>query len=154
MKLAHSITFGTALAALSFILPAFALPALAATKPHALSISSVGDTMAWDKTTLQVKAGEEVKLTIKNNSKSAALEHNWALVKPGTEDAVAQAGIAAGADKGWFANTPDVIAHGTLLKPGAKETITFTAPSTPGDYPYICTFPGHASMMKGVLKVK
>jgi plastocyanin len=30
--------------------------------------------------------------------------------------------------------------------------IEFTAPSAPGDYPYVCTFPGH-STMRGILKV-
>ena len=33
------------------------------------------------------------------------------------------------------------------------ETIEFTAPAEPGDYPYICTFPGHWRLMNGVLHV-
>ena len=41
-----------------------------------------------------------------------------------------------------------------LLQPGQNETITFKAPTEPGDYPFLCTFPGHATMMKGVLTVK
>ena len=34
------------------------------------------------------------------------------------------------------------------------KTLEFTAPTTPGDYPYLCTFPGHWRMMNGVLKVE
>jgi plastocyanin len=40
---------------------------------------------------------------------------------------------------------------------GAGETVevTFTAPATPGSYPYVCTFPAHyAGGMKGTLVVK
>jgi uncharacterized protein len=29
-----------------------------------------------------------------------------------------------------------------------------TAPATPGEYPYVCTFPGHFLLMNGVLVVE
>ena len=48
-----------------------------------------------------------------------------------------------------------VIAHNTkVLGPGESETVDFTAPTTPGEYPYICTFPGHFATMRGKLIVK
>lgn len=122
--------------------------------PKKLTIESVGDTMTWKQTKLQVKAGEEVELTIKNNSKSSALEHNWVLTKPGTDAAVATAGLSAGAEKGWFTLTPDVLAHSEMIKPGQKAVLKFKAPAAAGNYPYVCTFPGHSAMMKGVLEVK
>jgi azurin len=118
-----------------------------------LNIASVGETMTYDKTALEAKAGEQVTLVFKNNSKTSNLEHNWVLAKPGTEAAVAQAGIVAGAAKNWFEKTADVIANTKMVKPGQTDKITFTAPAA-GEYPYLCTFPGHAAMMKGVLKVK
>jgi len=31
--------------------------------------------------------------------------------------------------------------------------LRFTAPDKPGEYPYICTFPGHWRIMQGVMKV-
>ena len=34
------------------------------------------------------------------------------------------------------------------------STGLFTAPATAGDYDYICSFPGHSVMMKGILKVE
>jgi azurin len=118
-----------------------------------LSLNSVGDTMAYDTTSLTAKAGQTVKLTFHNNATVDAMTHDWVLVKPGTEAAVANAGMAAGAAKGYFAESPDVLAHTKLLKPGETDEIEFKAPATPGDYPYICTFPGHFAVMKGVLKV-
>mgnify|MGYP000882986248 CR=1 FL=1 len=34
-----------------------------------------------------------------------------------------------------------------------NATVTFTAPETAGDYPFVCTFPGHAMVMNGVMTV-
>jgi azurin len=47
----------------------------------------------------------------------------------------------------------DLILWGTkLLEYDKEEQLIFTAPA-PGDYPYICTFPGHAIIMRGVMHV-
>lgn len=119
-----------------------------------IELATVGDTMAFDKTTLEAKAGGQVKLTLKNNATSPAMQHDFVLVKPGTENDVGAAGIAAGPTKDYIPDSPNVLAHTKLLKPGESDSITFTAPSQPGDYPYICTYPGHYAVMKGILKVK
>jgi azurin len=95
-----------------------------------------------------------VTLTLKNNGKSEAMVHNWVLVKAGTEMDVGNAGAAAGEAKNFVPESPNVLAASKLAKPGKTVTVTFTAPETAGDYPYICTYPGHYVFMKGVLKVK
>jgi azurin len=59
--------------------------------------------------------------------------------------------IPAGADGGVHV---DILAHTTLVQPGTKTELEFTAPAEAGDYPYICTFPGHFLLMKGTLHVK
>ncbi len=44
--------------------------------------------------------------------------------------------------------------HATsLLAPGQSERLSFTAPSKLGEYPYVCTFPGHWQRMYGTLHV-
>jgi len=40
------------------------------------------------------------------------------------------------------------------VAPLSATALRFTAPIEPGDYPYICTFPGHWIIMKGVMVVK
>jgi len=115
-------------------------------------IGAVGETMAFDKTTFEVKAGSDVTVIFKNVSKT--LEHNWVLTEPGKDQTVAMEGIKAGGDKGWFAKTADVIAFTKMIKPGGEEKVSFKAPTKPGSYPYICTFPGHSAMMKGTMIVK
>jgi azurin len=109
--------------------------------------------MAYDKTTLTVPTRTTVHLTVKNNGISIGAPHNWVLVKPGTEPSVASAGLKLGEAASYVdVRDTNVLAHTSLAKPGETIDVTFTAPA-PGDYPYICTFPGHYLMMKGVLTV-
>lgn len=119
-----------------------------------LKISTKGDQLAFDQTSLSAKAGQAVKLVFHNAAlKNSGLQHNWVLVKPGTANQVADASINAGIDKGWVADSPDIIAHTKLLNAGESETLEFTAPTEPGDYQFICTFPGHAQTMRGVFHI-
>ena len=47
------------------------------------------------------------------------------------------------------------LAKTALAGPGETVQVTFTVPSTPGDYPYLCTFAGHYQAgMKGALTVQ
>ena len=126
-------------------------PTAAAQKVE-LEIASVGNLMAFNKTKLAVPTGAEVHLTFKNSGTQDVMQHNWVLVKPGKEASVAADGLAKAPDAGYVVPGPDVLAFTALTKPGATADVTFTAPA-PGSYPYICTFPGHYIMMKGVLTV-
>jgi azurin len=49
----------------------------------------------------------------------------------------------------------EVLAHTKLLGPNETDTVTFNAPYIPGDYLYLCSFPGHYSQgTKGFMTVK
>jgi len=110
------------------------------------------EAMVFSKDKLSAKAGAKVTINFKNNSASKGMTHNFVLVKPGKAQAVIDASISAGPDKGWVADSADILAKSKLIDAGESIAIEFTAPTEPGDYPYVCTFPGHATM-KGVLKV-
>ena len=125
----------------------------ACSKPAELVISSVGDTMAYDQTTLHVKSGQKVHLVLKNNAVSPQMTHNWVLVMPDKAAQVATDGQTAGEAANYVPLTSDVIAHTVLSKPGGTFDVTFTAPDK-GSYPYLCTLPGHAATMKGTLIVE
>ena len=127
----------------------------AAGGPKVLKLATKGDTLNFDKKVLSVKPGEKVKLVFKNGTApSAGLQHNVVIVNPGKADEIATAGISAGPDKGYTPDSADIIAKTKLIPGGATDTVEFTAPATAGDYPFLCTFPGHGTMMRGVLKVK
>lgn len=119
-----------------------------------LTIATQGNNMAFDKKTLQVKPGEMVTLTFKNAAdKNSGLEHSWVLVKPGTADEVAAKAPAAGPTQGYVPDDTNILAHTRLLKAGESQTIRFKAPSQPGRYPYLCTYPAHSQLLTGTLEV-
>ena len=49
--------------------------------------------------------------------------------------------------------SPKVLQATKMLNPNDTLRLRFNAPSEPGDYPYLCTYPGHWQRMRGVLKV-
>lgn len=145
-KLFSVLTTGT------LLLSAFSGEALAAGKSANLTIESVGDQMKYNKSSLTVPENSNVTLTFVN--KSSSLSHNWILVKSGTSDKVAMAGIGAGEAKNFLpAGDKNIIAFTPLAKPGKTVKVIFKAPKK-GSYDFVCTSPGHNMMMKGTFVVK
>ncbi|MEO6820326.1 MAG: azurin [Ginsengibacter sp.] len=110
------------------------------------------DDMKFDKTLFKVKAGQDVKLTLKNVGKlpKEAMAHNVVILQQGTDvQAFGEAAVSAKAtDHIPAAMATDVIAHTKLLGPGESATITFKVPDA-GVYDFICSFPGHFGTMRG-----
>ena len=149
-----AFVFATALLALAAARAQDQEVAIIELKPHATN------PLGYDKTDLTVKAGQKIKLTLNNNGSIAPQPHNFLLIKSGKEAAVgAQANLMMtdpqGMAKGYIpeASKADIIAHTKLVQPTQSDTIEFIAPTEPGDYPYMCTFPGHWLLMKGTMHV-
>lgn len=117
-----------------------------------INISSVKDLMKFDTAQITVKTGTKCHVSFHSNATMDVLPHNWVLVNPGTEAAVALAGLQKGLDANYIDPGPNVLAYTPLAKPGQTVETTFTAPA-PGTYSYICTCPGHYMMMHGKLIV-
>ena len=121
-------------------------------KPFRITISTIEDKMLYDIKEFNVETGKSVILTFKNKDFPP---HNLLIVKPGKADEVANLAIALGNDgfgKQWRPDTPMILWGSTMIDYDEETVLSFTAP-LPGDYPYVCTFPGHAMMMRGVMKV-
>ncbi len=122
-----------------------------------LTLGVIPTVMQFDKKELTVKAGAKVKLTFKNEK--CPLMHNFLLVKPGAKEAVGLLADEMLKDpkalaKQYCPESGDILVKGNkLIDYGKSDLIEFTAPAKPGDYPYICTFPGHWRLMNGVLHV-
>jgi azurin len=113
------------------------------------------DRMKYDKTILNAKTGQKITLTLKHGGKmsKSMMGHNFVLLKKGVVlSKFAQQAIAAKNNDYIPENTNDVIAHTKMLGGGESDTITFKAPAK-GVYVYVCSFPGHFALMKGVLRV-
>ena len=102
---------------------------------------------------LQVKAGSRIKLVFNNTDD---MTHNVVLVAPGSAKEVGDQAFnlgLKGAEMNYIPNNSNVLYYTNLIQPGASESIYFVAPSRPGNYTYLCSYPGHAMIMQGVLKV-
>lgn len=115
----------------------------------------VKDVMKYDKELLTAKAGTTIQIVLQNPD---FMQHNLLVLKPGTMEKVGAAADAMvtdpnGAKMHYVPRMPDVIASTPMINPGGKFTLTVKIPNVPGDYPYICTFPGHWRIMKGILRV-
>jgi azurin len=107
--------------------------------------------------TFTVKTGQKVKVTLENKA-TVPQPHNLIIAKPGTLMKVGMLANAMLTDpqamaKNYIPESPDILWHTKLVQPGGTESLEFVAPE-PGDYPYICTFPGHWLLMQGVMKVE
>jgi azurin len=147
--------------------PAPAAPAAAAAAAPAAAAGAAIEVLIkpdttnplmYDTKSFTVKAGALVKLTF-DNSSPVPQPHNWILGKPGSKDKLLAASMTMatapdGMAKGFIPEgNPDMIAHTKLLQPGEKQTIEFTV-AAPGEYPFLCSFPGHAILMNGVMKAE
>lgn len=109
--------------------------------------------LKFDTPEIQVKAGSRVKWVFNNNDD---MLHNCVIVKPNTANAVGEAAIKLGlkgAEMQYIPKSANVLYHTNLLQPETSETLYFVAPTQPGEYVYVCTFPGHHTLMVGKLKV-
>ncbi|RBP47388.1 azurin [Roseimicrobium gellanilyticum] len=142
--------------------PASAAPAVATSGDVLVVTLRPGslNPMSWETTTITAKAGQKVKLTFENQHATAPLQHNFILGKIGSKQRLIDASNGMMSDMakwmaaGFIPESTDVLAHTKLLNPGQSETIEFTLPAEAGEYPYICTFPGHALIMQGTLKAE
>ena len=120
-----------------------------------INMKTVQNEMKYDITEFVVAAGKEVELVLDNVD---FMQHNLVIVKPGTKEKVGAAAdkLAAdpnGATQNYVPKMPEVLFATELVNPEQKIILRFKAPTEPGEYPYICTFPGHWRIMQGVMKV-
>ncbi len=116
------------------------------------------DEMKFNVEKLEAQARQSIELTFKNvgTMPKQSMGHNWSLlVKDANAQELLEAGFASASNDYVASKDEDqVIARTKILGPGETETITFTAPASPGSYEYICTFPGHfMGGMKGTLQI-
>lgn len=139
---------------------ALAAPVVVDTAADPRTIDIVGtDDMKYSVTTITAKPGEEirVRLAAKGKIPKVAMAHNFVLLKLGVniEKFLAEGAPHRATDFIPPSMASSVIAKTALAGPGETVQVTFTAPSKPGNYPYLCTFAGHYQAgMKGTLIVK
>jgi azurin len=120
---------------------------------------TANDTMKYNLNRVEVKAGQDVKVVLTNmgSMPKAAMAHNWILLKKGVDPKafVDAAVTAAATDYIPAALADQIVVHTKLLGPKQSDEVSFKAPTEPGEYHFVCSFPAHfLSGMTGVLVVQ
>ncbi|MEM8945115.1 MAG: PVC-type heme-binding CxxCH protein [Planctomycetota bacterium] len=120
-----------------------------------LKLATIPHRMAYDQQKLVVQAGEPLRLLFENEDN---MPHNVVLVKPGELSKVGiraeqEATLPSAVARQYVPKLRQVLMSSDLLQPGSRQSIDFSAPKTPGMYPYVCTYPGHWRRMFGTLIV-
>jgi azurin len=119
------------------------------------------DKMRFDVTAFEVSPGQKISMTLKNvgTTPKLSMGHNLVVLDRSVNEQNVTKFLDAASMEAAHDYVPptskEVIAHTKLLGPGETDTITFNAPQIPGQYLYLCSFPGHYSQgTKGFMTVK
>lgn len=128
----------------------------AVTASRTIRIKTIKDAMKYDLAEFTAKPGETIELILENPD---GMQHNLVIVKPGAQEKVGLAGDKMlndpkGAEKNYVPALPEVLFSTPLVNSGQSFKMIIKVPAQEGDYPYICTFPAHWRLMKGVMKVR
>lgn len=119
------------------------------------------DLIRYSINRFEVKPGQMVRLTLHHvgSLPAQAMGHNVVILKAG--NVYYEFGADVGENGGSAANNfvPEalrdrVIAFTKMIGGGESATVEFQAPEEPGEYPFLCTFPGHFGQMNGNMVVK
>jgi len=117
------------------------------------------DTMKYNLAKIQATPGEKLTVVLKSEglAPKATMAHNWVLLKAGADPMSYAMSAMSAVKEGYEPKSLSSQVIASIPQLGPKETAktTFTVPTTPGTYPFLCSFPAHCMAgMKGVLVVK
>lgn len=118
-----------------------------------LSIRAVIEQMRFDVVRFTVRTGQSVRLNVENPD---FMPHNLIITEPDRVDEVYQMAMDLGGEGFELHFVPDspYVLHSTrLLRHNEEQLLLFDAPTEPGSYPFVCSFPGHGELMRGVMEV-
>lgn len=120
-----------------------------------IRIHTIEEEMRYDLPYFAVEAGRPVQLVLINDD---LMPHNLVVTVPGALQEVAEQGMEVGPSGGLdgkqYVPHSEKVLFATDMVPAREQAVlTFTAPTDPGEYPYVCTFPRHWMRMYGVMVV-
>jgi azurin len=121
-------------------------------EPTIIRLSAVSG-LRYDYKTVYVKPGVEVECVFTN---ADTMLHNLVFTKPGARLAVVNEAIElgnSGMDQSYIPDSPKVLWAFEVVPQGESRSLRFTTPQEEGDYPYVCTYPGHGFVMFGTMVV-
>jgi putative heme-binding domain-containing protein len=120
-----------------------------------LRVSTLLERMAYDRDVYVMQAGRPVEIVFENTD---LMPHNLVVTRPG---ALEEIGLAAEAtatssdapQRHFVPKSDKILLASRLLQPREVQRLRWTAPTQPGVYPIVCTYPGHWLRMHAALYV-
>lgn len=109
--------------------------------------------LRFDTSVFSVRPGSSVEIVFTNYDE---MLHNLVITRPDARLRVVQAALELGAgaaDRQFVPSSPDVLWSTDVVPTDQSVTLKFRAPTTLGDYPFVCTVPGHGLVMFGTMTV-
>jgi azurin len=118
----------------------------------------VGDSIAFRPESLEVPGScETVNVTITHTGRlpKAAMGHNWVLVPADAAREIGNAGIGVGLEGDYLPDDDRIVAATAMVGGGETASTSFelAALEEGASYTYLCTFPGHWTVMQGAFTV-
>jgi azurin len=119
-------------------------------------IRTVREQMRYDTPRVVVQPGKAFKFIIEN---ADFMPHNLVVVKPGIREKLGMATANMrpdeldGRGRPYLPKGIPILAATKLIEAGQRATLELTAPEQEGEYEYVCTYPGHWTLMYGTLVV-
>jgi len=123
--------------------------------PTVVTLHAIYEQMRFDIDRIVAEPGKPLVIFLQNDD---AMPHNLAVIAPGSlqEIGLAAEKMPPEADSEgrlYVPASPKVLQATRLASPGQKIQLAFEAPAEPGEYPFLCTFPGHWLRMSGTLTI-
>ncbi len=139
---------------LSLLITGFLASAALAATPEVVNLKTLQAQMRYSVTEINALPGAPVKIIFENTDD---MPHNIVFCQPGT-DVVAMSNKQLekpeeAVKRNFLPDDPAIWLHSKVLNPHETEELAFNAPEKPGDYPFVCTMPGHAMSMRGRLRI-
>jgi glucose/arabinose dehydrogenase/lysophospholipase L1-like esterase len=130
--------------------------ALAGLRVSVFVIRAVVEEMRYDTPRLVAPVGKAIELIFENPD---VMPHNLVVVQPGARQRVSLAAMELPPEhvdrsgRAWVPESREIVAATKLLETGQSETLRLRPIAEEGVYEYVCTFPGHWTVMYGQLVV-
>ncbi|MFT4566765.1 MAG: putative membrane-bound dehydrogenase-like protein [Saprospiraceae bacterium] len=118
-------------------------------------INTIPQIMEYEQKVVHAMAGEQLEIVFNNTDE---MQHNLVLIEKGATDAFGKIvdkflTNPKAAELEYLPKSRYIMGATKMVNPGESDAIQIKVPDVPGDYPFICTFPGHWRIMQGILKV-
>ncbi|MDB4491579.1 plastocyanin/azurin family copper-binding protein, partial [bacterium] len=123
---------------------------------NVIVLRTVHEQLRYDTNHITVEANKPFEIVFENDD---LMPHNLIICQKGAKEALGTAALTMTPDqldregRAYVPKSDKIIAATKMLEAGERARLPIKA-LPPGEYEYVCTFPGHWSVMSGTLSIR